>query len=94
MYESYNQFLKTLHDKSEHVAAEENRARQTELKQEREATLNTAEGESLSQEDLDEIYMQVMSERRSKDNFSLNTTNKDGSIADYLEQRRPFGSTK
>ena len=94
VYEEYNHFLQNLHDKNAATAAEEDVARMQEVSESREAALNTAEGESLSTEDMSDIYMQVMSERRSKDNFSLNTTNKDGSIADYLEQRRPFGTAQ
>merc|ERR1719498_1156498 len=94
VYEEYNSFLQNLHDHKAAEAAEEDVARMQEVAEQRQANLNTAEGESLSTDDLSDIYMQVMSERRSKDNFSLNTTNKDGSIADYLEQRRPFGTAQ
>ena len=94
IYEEYNHFLQNLHDKNAAEAREEDAARMKDIATERESALNTAEGESLSTEDYDDIYMQVMSERRSKDSFSLNTTNKDGSIADYLEQRRPFGTAQ
>jgi hypothetical protein len=54
--------------------------------------LNQAEGESLSQDDLDEIYMQVRGEEREAHKMSLNTRDKKGDISDYLESRRPFGS--
>ena len=94
VYDEYNHFLQNLHDKNAAQAAEEDVARMEEVSAERESSLNTAEGESLSTEDISDIYMQVMSERRSKDTFSRNTTAKDGSIADYLEQRRPFGASQ
>jgi hypothetical protein len=38
--------------------------------------------------------MQVKAESRSKNNHSLNTTTKNGDIADYLEHRRPFGAAQ
>jgi hypothetical protein len=94
VYDEYNHFLQNLHDKTAAEAAEEDVARMQEVSEEKMSSLNTAEGESLSTEDISDIYMQVMSERRSKSNFSLNTTAKDGSVADYLEQRRPFGTSQ
>ena len=93
VYDEYNHFLQNLHDKTA-AEAEEDVARMQEVSEEKMSSLNTAEGESLSTEDISDIYMQVMSERRSKSNFSLNTTAKDGSVADYLEQRRPFGTSQ
>ena len=59
----------------------------------RKATLNEAEGESLSIDDLSEVYIQVRGDARARNNMSLNTTTKTGEINDYLEVRRPFGST-
>ena len=56
--------------------------------------LNQNEGESLSIEDLSDIYMQVKGEARAQQNMSLNTRDKSGNIADYLETRRPFGSAQ
>ena len=56
--------------------------------------LNSGEGESLSFDDLSDIYMQVMGEARSKNNFSLQTRSKTGEINDYLEVRRPFGAAQ
>ena len=58
----------------------------------RKATLNEAEGESLSLDDLSEVYVQVRGDARARNNMVLNTTNKTGEINDYLEVRRPFGS--
>ena len=59
----------------------------------RKATLNEAEGESLSIDDLSEVYIQVRGDARARNNMALNTTDKTGEINDYLEVRRPFGST-
>mmetsp|Transcript_32902 Transcript_32902/g.50312 ORF Transcript_32902/g.50312 Transcript_32902/m.50312 type:complete len:84 (+) Transcript_32902:431-682(+) len=67
--------------------------RLAEVKAERTKYLNSSEGESLSLEDEQDIYIQVKAEFRDKYNFNLNTRNKQGDIADYLESRRPFGAT-
>ena len=56
--------------------------------------MNQSEGESLSMDDLSDIYIQVKAESRAKNNHSLNTTTKNGEIADYLETRRPFGAAQ
>lgn len=56
--------------------------------------LNTAEGETLSIEDLSDIYIQTQGANRARNNVSLNTVTKTGDISDYLEIRRPFGSTQ
>ena len=93
-YEAYNTFLSGLNNVGEAQAAEADQERFAELKEQKSSTLAIEEGESLSTEDLSDIYMQVKSERRNADNFSLNTKNKDGSIADYLELRRPFGTAQ
>ena len=59
----------------------------------REATLNKSEGESLSIEDLSEVYIQVRGDQRARKNMALNTRTKTGEINDYLEVRRPFGTS-
>ena len=69
-------------------------ARMAEVKAERTQFLNSEEGESLSIDDLQDIYCQVKGEERVKHNFSLNTKSKSGEITDYLESRRPFGATE
>lgn len=69
-------------------------ARFDEKAAERQAMLNTTEGESLSMDDLSDIYMQVKAEARQAANMSLNTRDKQGGIADHLEARRPFGSAQ
>jgi hypothetical protein len=60
----------------------------------KESLINTKEGETLSADDLSDIYMQVMSETRGKNNMSLATKTKTGEINDYLEVRRPFGAAQ
>ena len=62
--------------------------------EERSTLLNQSEGESLSMDDLSDIYIQVKAESRAKNNHSLNTTTKNGEIADYLETHRFFGAAQ
>jgi len=82
-----------LHDKA---TAERDEAEAEEFQRAvdaRKETLNEAEGESLSIDDLSEVYIQVRGDARARNNMALNTTSKTGEINDYLEVRRPFGST-
>ena len=65
-----------------------------EVREERTKYLNYKEGESLSIDDLQDVYIQVMAEHREQNNFSLNTRTKTGDISDYLETRRPFGAAQ
>ena len=65
-----------------------------EVMSDRSKGLEYKEGDSLSVDDISDVYMQVMGEVRNKNNFSLATKAKDGSIGDYLETRRPFGATQ
>jgi hypothetical protein len=94
MYEEYNRFLRNLHNKQyrEDLSAQGDRI--NEVLEERATLLNQTEGESLSYDDYQDIYIQVMGEVRSKQNFSLNTRSKNGEISDYLEVRRPFGAAQ
>ena len=93
-YEEYNRFLRRLHDQSEVEAQEDLGERFDQLASQREATLNQQEGESLSIEDLSDVYIQVKGAHRAANNQSLNTRTKNGEINDYLEVRRPFGSAQ
>ena len=72
----------------------ETRERMDEIKEQRTQLLNHTEGESLSIDDLSDIYIQAKAEEREKHNFSLNTRGKNGDITDYLEARRPFGAAQ
>lgn len=65
-----------------------------EVMDDRSKLLNTKEGESLSIDDISDIYMQVMGEHRGKTNMNLATRTKTGEINDYLEVRRPFGAAQ
>ena len=84
--------LRRLHDKGHNDRMAEFRERMAEISQEREKYLNTAEGESLSTDDFQDIYITAKAEQREAHNFSLNTRTKTGDISDYLETRRPFGA--
>ncbi len=65
-----------------------------QVMEDRSRLLNTKEGESLSIDDISDVYMQVMGEARAKTNMSLTTRSKTGEISDYLEVRRPFGAAQ
>ena len=90
-YEEYNDFLRELHSATNAEQDAADNARFDEVAAEREATLNIAEGESLSTEDISDIYFQVNGERREANKMSMQTVTKTGAINDYLETRRPFG---
>ena len=76
-----------------HVARAANTdARIEEIVAERTKYLNSEEGESLSLDDMQDVYIQAKAEEREQYNFSLNTKGKSGDISDYLETRRPFGA--
>lgn len=94
VYEEYNKFLRSVHNKDEQQRAEDISKRLDEVMAERSNLLNTKEGETLSFDDISDIYMQVMGEFRQKTNMSLSTRSKNGEINDYLEVRRPFGAAQ
>ena len=91
-YQEYNQFLKTMHSLKHVQAAEDFSARFDEVATQRASLLNAQEGETLSIEDLTEVYIQVKGEQRESNKMSLNTMTKTGDIADHLETRRPWGT--
>lgn len=93
-YEEYNKFLRDMHNKEFRDQQSYIGQRISEVMDERQSLLNTNEGERLSYDDFADIYMQVMGEIRTKQNFSLNTKSKTGEISDYLEVRRPFGAAQ
>ncbi|MFN9961212.1 MAG: hypothetical protein ACK55I_49670 [bacterium] len=92
MYEEYNKFLRAAHSKENQAALQSIGDRMGEVMEDRSRLLNTKEGESLSIDDISDVYMQVMGEHRAKTNMSLTTRSKTGEISDYLEVRRPFGA--
>jgi hypothetical protein len=92
VYEEYNKFLRSAHNKQEQENLKFVGDRMQEVMGDRSKLLNTREGESLSIDDISDVYMQVMGEYRAKTNMSLTTKSKTGEISDYLEVRRPFGA--
>lgn len=68
--------------------------RMDEVIEDRTSLLNHKEGESLSVDDISDIYIQVKAEQRGKTNMTLTTRTKNGDINDYLEVRRPFGAAQ
>jgi hypothetical protein len=65
-----------------------------EIIADRSTLLNQQEGESLTIDDYQDIYIQAMGEHRQKINMNLTTRSKNGEIQDYLEVRRPFGAAQ
>ena len=94
VYEEYNKFLRTAHNKDEQENLKYINDRMGQVMEDRSRLLNTNEGESLSIDDISDVYMQVMGEARAKTNMSLTTRSKTGEISDYLEVRRPFGAAQ
>ena len=92
-YDQYNGFLQEMHDKNIRAEEQEEGDRMKEVMKQRSANLNTSEGEQLGLDDLQDIYIQVHGEMRQQRKMSLNTRDKNGDIADYLESRRPWGAT-
>ena len=93
-YQEYNRFLQDLHDQDTATRDAEDGLRLSEAITEAESQLNTAEGETLSLDDLSDIYMQVKGANRARANMSLETHTKNGDVNDYLEMRRPYGSAQ
>ena len=84
-----------MHDKNEQAGRAGTRDRLEQVVEERGALLDKQEGEGLTVDDLTDIYIQVMGERRENLKFSLATRNKtNGDVNDYLEVRRPFGAAQ
>ena len=94
VYEEYNKFLRTVHNKDEQENLKYINDRMGQVMDDRTRLLNNKEGESLSIDDISDVYMQVMGEARAKSNMSLTTRSKTGEISDYLEVRRPFGAAQ
>lgn len=86
--------MQDLHDTASAARDEEDGQRFNDAISEAQGQLNAAEGESLSMEDLSDIYIQVKGANRARANMALNTRSKTGEINDYLEVRRPFGAAQ
>jgi hypothetical protein len=83
-----------LHDKATAERDSEDGARLNAAIDVAQKQLNTAEGETLSLDDLSDIYMQVKGANRARANMSQETCSKNGDIHDYLEVCRPLGSAQ
>merc|ERR1712147_456063 len=79
-YQSYNQWLASLHDQKEVELTEAMADRLQEVYDARVATLDQANGENLSIEEISEMYIQVKGEFREQQNMSLQTRDKNGNI--------------
>lgn len=93
-YNEYNRFLQDLHDQASASRDAEDGQRFADAVSEAKGQLNAAEGETLSIDDLSDIYIQVKGANRARANMALNTRTKTGEINDYLEVRRPFGAAQ
>ncbi len=93
-YEEYNKFLRRIHNKDEMDQLDAVSDRMGEVMDSKSSLLNTKEGERLTIDDIQDIYIQVMGEQRAKNNMTLTTRSKTGEINDYLEVRRPFGAAQ
>ena len=83
-----------MHDEASAQRDNEDGERFATAIEEAQTQLNSAEGETLSIDDLSDIYIQVKGANRARANMALNTRTKTGEINDYLEVRRPFGSAQ
>ena len=95
MYEEYNKLLRNLHNREfrEHISDLKDRFQTA--REEHSKHMAKDEGESLSTDELTQIYMKVVMARyREKETFQMNTKTKTGEINDYLEVRRPFGANE
>ena len=91
-YQHYNQFLQQLHSVEEAKRDEALQADMSQRMQKAEEQLDTKAGETLSIEDMEDIYMDAKADQRSKEKMARNVRGRDGEINDYLEFRRPYGA--
>jgi hypothetical protein len=93
-YSEWNKLLANLHNPAKTQQALVNGTEYVNTALEKSKKLNQAEGESLSIDELEDIYIQVQGRARERNNLSLSTRTKTGDINDYLETRRPFGANQ
>lgn len=93
-YQKYNDFLRMLNSKDYGDYVSQLVERLNEVKKHREQSLDLKEGETLSLDDITDIYIQVMAEYRNKQGFSNKGRRNGDEYADYLEVRRPFGTAQ
>lgn len=94
IYMNYNKLLRTLHSEAHMARLHQTQTRFKELVDAKNSSLNATEGETISWDDYQDLYIQAKAEERAQHNFELNTKNKTGDISDYLEVRRPFGTAE
>ena len=78
VYKEYNSFLQSMHSVERTQRGAASGEDMQMMLAEANSKLNTAEGESLSIEELQDIYFQVKSRARERRNMSLNTRTKTG----------------
>ena len=94
IYEEHNKFLRYVHNDDAQKLKAVLHARIKELEQQREKSIATNEGESLSPDDHEEIHIQAVTEWREEQKFAVRSRDRNGDFNDYLETRRPFGTGK
>ncbi|CAI2379473.1 unnamed protein product [Moneuplotes crassus] len=92
-YQNYNDFVKKLNCSDYANQCTEILESVDKLKEKRSKALETSEGETLSPEDITDIYIEVMAEYRNKHGLTGKSRDEAGEYVDYLETRRPFGAT-
>ena len=92
IYDSYNQMLRVMHSDAHQGRFAETKEAFEAACADRTALLNHAEGETLSVDDKEAIWIDVKAAERSRSNFEMTSRTKKGDINDFLETRRPFGA--
>ena len=93
-YSQYNSFLAELHDINTARKAEAFKQDMADRVSKAEEQLDKGSGETLSIEDMEDIYMDAKADERARENMARNARGRDGEYNDYLELRRPFGSAQ
>ena len=93
-YQDYNTFLKGLNDDGYHQRLLGIVDKVKAIKRQREQALDLDEGETLSIDDIADIYIDVMAQFREENGFQGKARDKKGEFKDYLEVRRPFGAAQ
>ena len=94
VYEEYKKFTRSAHNKLEQEDLKFIGDRMQEVMDDPSRLFNTREGESLSNDVISDVYLQVMGEHRARTNTPLTTKSKTGEISDYFEMRRLFGAAQ
>jgi hypothetical protein len=92
IYDSYNQMLRVMHSDAHQARFAESKDALDEASAERTHMLNHEEGETLSVDDTEAIWLDIKAAERSRNNFEMTSRTKKGDVNDFLETRRPFGA--